>query len=702
MIGEISSRRALSAEVVEGLSERTGGVPLFVEEVTRLLFERGAEGGAQEIPPTLQQSLAARLDRVGEAREVAQIGAVLGRSFTYALLGAVAGVAEPLPPRHSPSKDGRLSTPYAAVPLPRLARESFLPRIAGEGDRPVARRETGVLADALRDGGGGQSALHRASEETPVSRRAMERGYSDAALQSAIDDPSLEAALERLAEADLLFVEGAPPNASYRFKHALIRDAAYDSLLKSRRQALHGRAAEALVSASAEPEAIAHHFTKAGLDDSAIKWWGRAGDHALRRSAFQEAIAHLGRAIAMADKPPSMARRRADAAASARRRLKLQTDYGQAMMWSKGFAAEETKMAFARAAELAARNGDFSERFAACHGQWTLEIVRGELKSARELAATCLREAEDEGRVVETGVAHRGLALVGYFSGDFLNARTHCERALEACAPGHEEKARERFGEYTAAPVLSCPAITAWQFGEIDRARELIELANQRAAELGHAPSMGYPLLFRSHLEILRGDAPAALSSAEALESCALDHGMTLWRRWAALSSAWARGRLYDPAAAAEFRRELTACSDQGAAINMAFFLALLAELETDAMGAETALKRIDDAVALADQGDNRWCLSFIHRLSGEILMKRDSSDSVPAEAAFRTAIDVARQQSARSPGLQAGLALAKLLRSTGRAAEAHGVLAPALEGFSPTPEMPEIAEAMSLLARLA
>jgi hypothetical protein len=175
---------------------------------------------------------------------------------------------------------------------------------------------------------------------------------------------------------------------------------------------------------------------------------------------------------------------------------------------------------------------------------------------------------------------------------------------------------------------------------------------------------------------------------------------MTLWRRWAALSSAWARGRLYDPAAAAaEFRHELAACSDQGATVNMAFFQALLAQLEMDTMGAETALKRIDDATARAGQGDNCCYLAFIHRLRGEILLKRDPSNSAPAEEAFRIAIDVARRQSARSLGLQAALALAKLLRATGQAEEAHAVLAPALEGFSQTPEMPEIAEAMSLSA---
>jgi hypothetical protein len=178
---------------------------------------------------------------------------------------------------------------------------------------------------------------------------------------------------------------------------------------------------------------------------------------------------------------------------------------------------------------------------------------------------------------------------------------------------------------------------------------------------------------------------------------------MTLWRLWAALSSAWGRGRLYDPAAAtAEFRRELAACSDQGATINMAFFQALLAQIEMDTMGAETALKRIDDAMALAGQGDNRCYLAFIHRLRGEILLKHDPSNSAPAEEAFRTAIDVARQQSARSFGLQATLALAKLYQSISRAADAHDVLARALEGFSPTLELPEIAEAQALMERLA
>ena len=249
MVGEIAARHAFSKDVIAGVSERSGGVPLFVEEVTRLLLERGEHGGVQAIPPTLQQSLAARFDRLGPAREIAQIGAVLGRGFSHALLQAVAG----------------------------------------------------------------------------------------------LDEPALRAALDRLADAELLFIEGVAPHANYRFKHALIQDAAYDSLLKSRRQALHRRAAEVLLgSPSPEAEALAHHFTHAGQTDLAIEWWGKAGDQALRRSAFAEAISHLGKAIELSDKAGGAAPRR-DAAASASQRLKLQTEYGQAVLWGRGFAPTKRK-----------------------------------------------------------------------------------------------------------------------------------------------------------------------------------------------------------------------------------------------------------------------------------------------------------------------------------------------------------------------
>ena len=178
--------------------------------------------------------------------------------------------------------------------------------------------------------------------------------------------------------------------------------------------------------------------------------------------------------------------------------------------------------------------------------------MRGELRSARELELSFLKEAEDTGRVVEAGVARRGLALACLLAGDFVEARIHCERALEACDPESDRETQERFSDATGPLVMSVLAVTMWQLGEFDRARELIEQANRRASELGHAPSMAHPLLWKSHLEILRGDPTAALIAAEALQCLGQEHGLPFWRTHAELSVGWARGRLYDAAAGAE------------------------------------------------------------------------------------------------------------------------------------------------------
>jgi class 3 adenylate cyclase len=253
MVGELAARHALPKEVIEDVTERTGGVPLFVEEVTRLLLERGAQDGIHAIPPTLQQSLMARLDRLGPAREVAQIGAVIGHDFSYPLLRAVAGM-----------------------------------------------------------------------DETP-----------------------LQTALERLAEADILLVQGLPPDADYRFKHALIQDAAYENLLKSRRQVLHRRIGETLRdkfagTAAAEPELLAHHFSQAGLNEAAIEWWGKAGQRSLAGSALAEAAQQFRRALDQLAALP-------DTPALRRQRIALQVALIPPLGQVKGFAASETKAAVEQA-----------------------------------------------------------------------------------------------------------------------------------------------------------------------------------------------------------------------------------------------------------------------------------------------------------------------------------------------------------------
>ena len=206
----------------------------------------------------------------------------------------------------------------------------------------------------------------------------------------------LQSALERLTDADIVLVQGSPPESDYRFKHALIQDAAYENLLKSRRQVLHRRVAEVLrdrfgSTAAAEPEALAYHFTQAGMTDPAIEWWGKAGDQALRRSAFQEAISHLGKAIDMADKQANAAPGEAPQAGG---RVRLQTAYGNALIAARGHGAPETTAAFTRAAELAAGSKEAAERFSARYGLWTGNYVRGELELVRELSAAFLRDAE--------------------------------------------------------------------------------------------------------------------------------------------------------------------------------------------------------------------------------------------------------------------------------------------------------------------
>jgi predicted ATPase len=269
------------------VTERTGGVPLFVEEVTRLLLERGEQGGIQAIPPTLQQSLTARLDRLGSAREVAQVGAVIGRGFSYGLLRAVAG----------------------------------------------------------------------------------------------LEDAPLQAALDRLAEGDIVLVQGLPPDSDYRFKHALIQDAAYENLLKSRRQVLHRRVAETLrdnvvAGAAPEPELLAHHFTQAGLTEAAIERWARAGQRSLQRSALVEAIAQFMRALdQIAILPTTPALRREE--------IELRVALITPLIHVKGYAASETRAAAERARlliEQAEAVGQPPEDplllFTVLYSFWVVDFVR--------------------------------------------------------------------------------------------------------------------------------------------------------------------------------------------------------------------------------------------------------------------------------------------------------------------------------------
>jgi len=340
----------LPPEVTAQIVAKTDGVPLFVEELTKTVLDgglliAGPQGWRLDgplppfaIPATLQDSLAARLDRLAPVKEVAQIGAAIGREFSYPLLRVVVGRSE----------------------------------------------------------------------------------------------PALRAALVQLEEAELLFRSGMPPDARYTFKHALVQDTAYETLLKSRRQILHRQIADALrqefpAVAAVEPELVAHHLTQAGLDEPAIEWWGKAGDQALRRSAFKEAAAHLGKAIELADKLAATA----PSAAPDSNRLRLQTSLGNALTWAKGYQAPETSEAFARARELASRVEDASERFSAYWGLAAGHQVRSEPTPMREMAELFLREATSRPDCPEAVIAHRTSGTTCFYFGDFAGAHEHYQKTIE-------------------------------------------------------------------------------------------------------------------------------------------------------------------------------------------------------------------------------------------------------------------------------
>ena len=614
MVGEIASRHALSDEMIDGVGERTGGVPLFVEEVTRLLLERNVQSGTQAIPPTLQQSLAARLDRLGEAREVAQIGAVLGRDFSYRLLSDVSSTA------------------------------------------------------------------------------------------AGFDEVRLQAALDRLMEADLLFVDGAPPTVAYRFKHTLIQDAAYESLLKSRRQALHRRAADALRDANAEPEAIAHHFTEAGLDDLAIEWWGKAGDQALRRSAFQEAIAHLGKAIEMADRAGVTARRLPAGSAAPNQRLsQLHIAYGNAAIAARGYGALETTEAFAKARELASGDKDAPERLAADYGLWVGSYVRGELPSMRAHAAEFLSDIKASPNSPEAGIAHRITGVTHQFAGEYAEAREQLERAFALFQPGRDDDLAIRFGHDPGIAAMLYLAIALWPLGEVERAISLVESAQARLAAITHIGTLAFGQHHSAVFELMRGDRVRAAVSAFLLARVAREHDLKLWRAFGVFLEGWAKSESGDHGGGLEdMRRGVDLLSEQ----NTVFFDGLLkielADAEARTGDSDRAVAILDETLAASDRTGYRAFAAELHRARGEILLQRDPGEPASVEEAFLTAIAVAKQQSTRSFQLRAALSLAKLYQSTSRDADAYSVLAHALEGFSLTPEMPEIAEAQSLIERLA
>ena len=443
MVGEISARHAFSKELIEGVNERTGGVPLFVEEVTRLLMERGEQGGVHAIPPTLQQSLAARLDRLGAAREVAQIGAVLGRDFAYALL------------------------------------------------RDVAE----------------------------------------------IDEPALQASLNRLADADLLFVEGAPPEAHYRFKHALIQDAAYESLLRSRRQELHARIAVSIEArfpqlVEAQPELVARHFGEAGLAEKAIPYWLKAGHLAAARSANMEAIAHLRSGL-------ECAQALVPGASSSSFELSLQLALGGPLIATRGFASSEAEAAYLRAEELSRELESEADLFAALRGLGYVYQVRANFDRSTSLVEEVVELAKRSADPDLLAEADHFAGMISFHLGRFQSSHDRFEKLAER----GEYRGRYHSEVYGIDPRVLCRGYIShcdWHLGYPIRSLKVAEEGLAAARENSHPFSIVLALNYLAMLHQFRREADAALSAAAEARNICAEYRFDYYGAWSGVVRAWA------------------------------------------------------------------------------------------------------------------------------------------------------------------
>ena len=613
MVAELSARHALSKQIVDGVTERTGGVPLFIEEVTRLLLERGEQGGVQAIPPTLQQSLMARLDRLGPAREVAQIGAVIGRDFSYALLRTVAG----------------------------------------------------------------------------------------------IDDAALQTALERLAEADLLLVQGLPPGSDYRFKHALIQDAAYENLLKSRRQVLHRRVGEVLrdqftVIAASQPELVAYHFGQAGLTESAIEWWGKAGQQSLERSAFVEATAQLTRALAQIALLPGTPSLR-------REELKLQVALITPLMYVKGYVASETKAAVERAHLLIEQAEQLGEPpsdplllFSVLYGVWTASHVAFNGNNMRELATQFLALADTQGASAPVMVGHRLMGMSLLQTGSIRQGRAHFDRAIALYNPAEHRQLATRFGVDSRISILSNRSWAQWMLGYPAMALADAECALQEAREIGQPANLMYlvhlafPLIFcgryteanklLDEIITLTNERGAVYFNAHAImfQGCL----------FAVTSKASDSVRLMVPA--------VTSLQSTGSTLWMPLYLSSLANAYSEIGQFVNAARCIDEATAIMEASGETWCQAEINRIAGEIALKSPQPDVAKAQQYFESALAVARQQQAKSWELRAAMSLARLWRDQGKPVEARELLAPVYGWFTEGFDTRDLKEAKALLDELA
>ena len=608
MVNEVAARHALSHQTIDALIVRTGGVPLFIEEVTRLLLERDGQGAMQAIPSTLQALLTARLDRLESAKEVAQIAAVLGREFTYPLIRAVAG--------HS--------------------------------------------------------------------------------------DAELAENLERLAEADLIHVQGTPPESNYRFKHALMQDAAYEAMLKSRRRELHRVVARALSDefkdvAEAQPELLAYHLTQAGVPEKAIAFWQRAGQQAVERSANIEAIAHFSDGLEQVRLLPEGVERDQS-------ELDLRVALGVPLIASRGYAALEVEKTYARARELSEKVGGSPQFANILWGLWVRYLTGGPIGAALEMAEQYRAIAErtqDSGHLLETCQV-MGIAL--FYLGEFPRAHTYLARGSGMYDPErHHALIYEHGGADTGVAIQTHEALALWTLGYPDQARQQMQRALETAKSLARHPfTVAFGHYFYAWFHKLRRDEEIAEHAIDIAIQICEEQRFPFW----GLASASLRGStLVGRGAEAEgilaMRQALDSYEGIGGQLYRPELHGLLSAGLARAGYLEEALQGVAAAIRMVGESQDRWWHAELHRLHGEFTLALPGDHSGAAEAAFQEAIAIARAQQAKSWELRAVTSLSRLWQTKGKTGEAQQLLGEIYGWFTEGFDTADLREAATLLAEL-
>ncbi len=624
LVAHVAQGQRLPQLLVEHIAAQTDGVPLFVEELTKTIIETGVpengwEGAPHTIPATLQDSLMARLDQLSRtARDVAQIGAVLGRAFSYALIRAV-----------WPSDEQRLT-----------------------------------------------------------------RG------------------LAQLVEAELIFQKGMLPQARWVFKHAMLQDTAYQSVLKSKRQQIHHQVADVLVKQFSDirhqqPELVAHHYTEAGLLDQAIGFWQYAGEQAVQRSAHREGIGHFLKGLALLSELPETPDR-------THRELTIQTRLGPSLMATKGYAAPEVERAYARAQELCQQLGETPHSFQVLRGLWVVHEMRAELRTARQLGEQLLvlaQHLDDPDLLIEV---HRALGNTLLWIGEFAHAREHLQKALALHNPEQHKALAFQYGTDPRTVCLLYETLALWVLGypeqALQKSREALARAEEGARQ--HSLSLAAALNWTGLLHQLRGEVEVTYERAVAGIAFAQQCGFPDWEMIGTIFRDWAAAaQSHNEVPVEQLQKMIAAWCATGAELLRPYFLGLLAEQYGKIGRSEKGLALLDEALAVVNTSAERFSEAELYRLRGELLLVRDANrlsaqTSTPrsnseAEGCFQKALFVARQQGAKSWELRAATSLAQQWCKQDKRESARRVLTETTDWFTEGRETRDFQAAQALLAEL-